>query len=133
VSPAGSGAARYIRKPHRGLAWTILATAGLLSVVLLMSGGSAAHASTPAPAIAALSPAWNSFQSDCVAGPAPGQGSTPEACVCWEQNLVAAAILPGSAVGAIDAAQVGGGPAYTVGENLSGGPVGWAMADCGLS
>ena len=38
---ACEGAIRYIPKPHRRLAWTILATAGLLSIVLLMSGSSA--------------------------------------------------------------------------------------------
>lgn len=49
MSPAGSGAIRYIPKPHKRLAWAVLASAGLLSIVLLMSGGSAAHASTRAP------------------------------------------------------------------------------------
>jgi hypothetical protein len=52
--------------------------------------------------------------------------------VCWESHLEAAAIVPGYAVDALNAAQVGGGAAYTVGENLAGGPVGWAMASCGL-
>lgn len=131
VSPAGGGAIRYIPKAHKPLAWTILATAGLISIVLLMSGGSAAHASIRAP-VAALSPAWNDFQADCVAGPSPGQGSTPEACVCWETNLRAAAIMPSYAVDALDAAQVGGGQAFTVGENLGGSALGAAMAGCGL-
>lgn len=88
MSPAGSGAVRYIPKPHKRLAWAVLASAGLLSIVLLMSGGSAAHASTRAP-----SPPYrrrgNEFQADCVAGPSPGQGSAPEASVCWERNLKA--------------------------------------------
>ena len=131
MSPAGGGAILYIARPHKRLAWTILASAGLLSIVVLMSGGNAAHASTRAP-VAALSPAWNEFQADCVAGPSPGQGSTPQACICWESNLQAAAIVPAYAVDALDAAQVGEGPAYTVGENLAGGPVGGAMAGCGL-
>jgi hypothetical protein len=131
VSPAGSGAIRYIPKPQKRLAWTILATAGLLSILLLMSGGSAAHASTRAP-VDALSLGWAEFQADCTAGPAPGQGSTPLACVCWEGQLQAAAILPAYAVDALDAAQVGGGPAFTVGENLGGSALGAAMAGCGL-
>lgn len=131
MSPAGTGAVRYIPKPHKRLAWTILATAGLLSILLLMRGGSAAHSSTRAP-VAALSPAWNEFQADCVAGPSLGQGSAPEACVCWEGNLQAAAIQPAYAADALDAAQVGGGAAYTVSENLAGGPVGSAMNGCGL-
>lgn len=96
-----------------------------------MSSGTAAHGSTRAP-VAALSPAWSEFQADCVAGPAPGQGSTPQACVCWESNLQAEAIVPAYTVDALNAAQVGGGAPYTVGENLAGGPVGDAMAGCGL-
>lgn len=130
MSPAGAGAVRYIPKPHRRLAWMILVTAGLLSILFVMSRGSAAHASTR-PVVAAL-PGWAQFQSDCTAGPAPGQGSTPQACVCWEGNLQAEAIQPAYAVDALNAAQVGGGAAYTVGENLPGGPVGDAMAGCGL-
>ena len=131
MSPAGSGAIRYIPKPHKRLAWTVLATAGLLSILLLTSGGSAAHASTRTP-VAALSPAWNEFQADCTAGPTPGQGSTPQACVCWEGQLQAEAILPGYAVDALDAAEVGGGAGYMVPENLAGGMVGDAMQGCGL-
>ena len=88
MSLAGSGDIRYIPKPHKRLAWAVLASAGLLGIVLLTSGGSAAHASTRAP-VAALSPAWNEFQADCVAGPSPGQGSAPVACVCCERNLKA--------------------------------------------
>jgi hypothetical protein len=130
MSPAGAGVERFRESPRAaqfiGPALVVVA----VGLVLLLSGGSRAHAS-PAP-IAALSPAWAEFQRDCVAGPAPGQGSAPEACVCWEQNLVASAIVPGYAVDSLNAARVGGGPAYTVSENLAGGPVGWAGNGCGL-
>ena len=131
MSPAGAGAARYIRKSHRGLAWGVLLAVGFVGLLFIPGGGSAAHASTRAP-VAALSPAWAEFQVDCVAGPSPGQGSAPASCRCWESNLAQAEILPAYAVDALDAAQVGGGPAYTVGENLSGGMVGDAMEGCGL-
>ena len=93
MSPAGAGAIRYIPKPHKRLAWTILATAGLLSIVLLMSGGSAAHASTRAP-VAALSPAWRSFRPTALAGPSPGQGAPLRLACAGKTNLQAAAIVP---------------------------------------
>ena len=131
MSPAGGGIAHF-REPPRPAQFIgpalVVAAVGL---VLLLSGGSATHAYRTAP-VAALSPAWSEFQQDCVSGPAPGQGSSPEACVCWEGNLVQAAITPGYAVDALNAAQVGGGPAYTVGENLAGGLLGPAMNGCGL-
>ena len=133
MSPAGAGVARFrdAARPAPFIGAGLLALA-FVALVFLLGGGSAAHASTRAP-VAALSPAWGEFQADCVAGPAPGQGSTPQACVCWESNLEAAAIVPGYAVDALDAAQVGGGPAYTVSENLAGDPaIGDAMQGCGL-
>ena len=132
MSPAGAGVAHFrdAARPAPFIGAGLLAGA-FVALVFLLGSGSPAHASTPAP-VAALSPAWAEFQGDCVAGPSPGQGSTPQACVCWESNLQAAAIVPGYAVDALDAAQVGGGPAYTVRENLAGGPVGGAMAGCGL-
>ena len=132
MSPAGAGVAHFrdAARPAPFIGAGLLALA-FVALLFLLRSGIPAHASTPAP-VAALSPAWSGFQADCVAGPAPGQGSTPLACVCWETNLQAAAIQPGYAVDALDAAQVGGGPAYTVGENLAGGMVGEAMQGCGL-
>ena len=132
MSPAGAGVAHFRNAPRPApFIGAGLLVGAFVALAFLLSSGSPAHASTPAP-VAALSPAWSEFQTDCTAGPAPGQGSTPQACVCWEGQLQAAAILPGYAVDALDAAQVGGGPSYTVGENLAGGPVGSAMASCGL-
>ena len=131
MSPAGFGPSNF-----RTLRLAPCMGAGLLGVmlialILLLGSGSTAHATVRASS-APLSVAWSEFQGDCVAGPSPGQGNAPAACVCWEQNLQAVAILPGYAVDALDAAQVGGGPAYTVGENLAGGMVGDAMQGCGL-
>ena len=130
----GAGIAHYRpREHHRGLAWTILATAGLaVALLLLTGGGSPAHASAPVT-VAAFSPAWAQFQQACVSGGAPGQGEPAAARECWEGNLEQAAIVPGYALDVLNAAQVGGGQAYMVGENLSGGPVGWAMQGCGLN
>ena len=128
MSPAGAGIARYRPREHRTAAWAILAAATLLTTILLSSGGSA-HASTSAPAVAAL-PGRGQFQAACEQGPSPGQGNTGESCVCWEANLEAAAIMPGYAVDALNAAQVGGGPAYTVPQNLAGGLLGPAIYGC---
>lgn len=108
--------------------WVTLLLVG--GIVLLVGSGHSSVAATP---VAALSPAWATFQDDCTSGPATGQGSAPSACECWERNLQAQAILPDYAVGALNAAQVGGGQAYTVRQNLAGQPVGWAMRGCALA
>ena len=130
MSPAGAGVRSFRAHTNTPYACTVLAVIALAVGVLLIPGSQ--PPARAAARAAALSPAWNGFQADCTAGPAPGQGSTPSACVCWEGQLQAEAIQPAYAVDALDAAQVGGGAAYTVGENLSGGPVGSAMAGCGL-
>ena len=74
MSPAGSGAIRYIPKPHKRLAGAVLASAGLLSIVLLMSGGSAAHASTRAP-VAGLRRRGTSFRLTASLAPRPDTGA----------------------------------------------------------
>lgn len=107
-----------------------MVAAAFLGAMATTSGHNVA-AAHPAP-VAALSRRVV-FQRLCVAGPPPGPGSSPQACLCWERNLQAQAVLPDYAVGQLDAAQVGGGAAYTVSENLAGSPVGWAMQGCGVS
>lgn len=72
----------------------------------------------------------DSISAGCVAGPSPGQGSTPEACVCWESHLEAVAILPAYAVDVLNAAQVGQGAAYTVRENIGNVAINNAMNGC---
>ncbi len=130
MSPAGGATAHYRDlRPGRYLPLALLLVA-LVGPFIIFSGARVARV-VQAP-VAALSPAWSEFQRDCTAGPSPGQGSTPQACLCWESHLQAEAIVPGYAVDELNAAQVGGGPAYTVPENLAGGPVGSTMAGCGL-
>jgi hypothetical protein len=72
MSPAGAGAARFreANTACSGFACAGLLVTAFVVLLLMLSGGSAAHAS-PAP-VAALSPAWTEFQRDCVAGPSPG-------------------------------------------------------------
>jgi hypothetical protein len=68
-----------------------------------------------------------------MAGPSPGEGSTPEACVCWETKLQAAAIVPGYAVDVLLAAQAGGGLRYMEFENVGNVAVSGAARGCGLA
>jgi hypothetical protein len=131
MSPAGAGTARY-RRPCIACFAVLTVTLGALLVGALGTiGGGTARASAR-PVVAAL-PGWETFQTDCTSGPSSGQGSSPSACRCWEQHLEAQAILPDYAVGQLNLAQTGAGDAYTVPENLSGQPVGWAMQGCPLA
>lgn len=128
---AGVGTAQFVRRPC--IACTLVAVTvlgALLTGAVATVGGQKAQAA-PVPVVHALA-GWSEFQVQCTEGPAPGQGSSPQACRCWETRLEAVDIVPGYAVLALDAAQVGEGDASTVGANLAGGPVGWAMQGCGL-
>lgn len=62
MSPAGAGVAHF-RGPPRPAQFIgpalLVAAVGL---VLLLSGGTAAHAHRTAPAVAPLTPAWAEFQ-----------------------------------------------------------------------
>lgn len=130
MSPAGAGVRQFRTRTNKPIACTVLAVIALAAGVLLIPGSQPpARAAAP---VAALSPAWSEFQADCVAGPAPGQGSSPTSCRCWEQNLQAVAIMPDYAVDALDAAQVGGGPAYMTLENIGNLAISNAAQGCGL-
>lgn len=131
MSPAGAGVARFRESPRAAQFIGPALVVAAVGLVLLLAGGGAARTYRTAP-VAALSPAWNEFQADCVAGPARGQGSSPASCVCWEGNLAQAAIDPDYALDVLNAAQVGGGPAYTVPENIGNFAVNNAMQGCGL-
>ncbi len=132
MSPAGSAAASY-RAVRLGPYITgPLLLAVLVGLLILISGGKGAARPSQAP-VAALSPAWRTFQQDCTAGPAPGQGSTPSACRCWEERLHAVDIFPVEAVDALNAAQASGGAGYAVAQNLVGSSIGEAIAGCLLS
>ncbi len=132
MSPAGAGIAHFRDGPRPAQFIGPALVVAAVGLVLLLSGGSPARAHAAAPPLAALSPAWSEFQADCVSGPSPGQGSAPEACVCWESHLQAAGIVPGYAVDALNAAQVGGGPAYTVLQNIGNLTINNAAQGCGL-
>lgn len=132
MSPAGSAAANYgaVRLgPYMTGPLLLAVLAGLL---ILISGGRGPARASRAP-VAALSPAWRTFEQDCTAGPAPGRGSTPSACRCWEQHLQAVDILPADAVDTLNAAQVGGGAGYAFAQNLVGSSIGEAIASCLVS
>ncbi|MGO9821957.1 MAG: hypothetical protein ACLPTJ_15090 [Solirubrobacteraceae bacterium] len=131
MSPAGAGVRQFRTHTNKPVIGAVLAVAALVGCMLLIPAGSQARAHT-APPVAALSPAWAEFQSDCVSGPAPGQGSTPQACVCWEGNLQAEVVVPGYAVDALNAAQLGGGPAFTVLQNIGNVAISNAAQGCGL-
>lgn len=131
MSPAGAGIKQFRTHTNTAYVCTVVAVLALAAGVLLIPGSQPpARAAAP---VAALSPAWSEFQADCTAGPAPGQGSTPSACVCWETNLQAVAIQPAFAVDVLDAAQVGGGPAYMTLENIGNTAVNQAAQGCGLN
>ena len=131
MSPAGAGVRQFRTRTNKPIAYSLLAVVALTVCVFAFNGSSSTPVAHAAP-VAAYTPAWNEFQADCVAGPAPGQGSTPQACLCWETNLQAVAILPAYAVDALNAAQVGGGAAYTVPQNLGNLAISNAMQGCGL-
>jgi hypothetical protein len=127
---AGAGSARY--SPDSGPPGIAVAAPVVVAVLIVASALTIAWQRPPVPASMAPLPGWTRFQADCEAGPSPGQGNTPQSCVCWEANLRAEAIRPAYAVDALDAAQIGGGEAYTVPEKLGFGPVGLAMGGCWL-
>lgn len=127
---AGAGSAQYSADSR---ASKIAAAAPLVVAVLIVASAlSIAWQRHAVTASVAPLPGWTRFQADCEAGPSPGQGNTPQACMCWEANLRAEAIRPAYAVGALAAAQAGGGEAYTVPDKLGFGPVGEAMGGCWL-
>ena len=129
MSPAGAGVRQFRKRTNVPYACTVLAVIALAAGVLLIPGSQPpARAAAP---VAAL-PGWQEFQSNCESGPAPGQGSSPASCVCWESNLEAAAILPAFAVDVLNAAQVGGGPAYMTLENIGNLAIRQAAQGCGL-
>lgn len=130
MSPAGAGVRAFRTHTNKPAACTFLVIIGLACLVLLVPGSNQARAHN-AP-IAAISPSWAVFGADCEQGPSPGQGNTQSACECWETNLEAAAIQPDYAVDVINAAQVGGGAAYTVPENIGNVAVATAMQGCDL-
>lgn len=73
-----------------------------------------------------------------MAGPSPGQGSTPQARRCWETHLEAVDIYPAYAWDVLDAAQIGGATpsgagSYTVARNIGSVAVRRAIAGCHLS
>ena len=127
---AGAGSARY--SAHSRAPEIALAASLAVAVLIVASALSIAWQRHAVTASVAPLPGWTRFQADCEAGPSPGQGNPPPACVCWEANLRAEAIRPAYAVDALDAAQVAGGEAYTVPEKLGFGPVGLAMGGCWL-
>ena len=131
MSPAGAGIAHFRVGPRPAQFIGPALVVAAVGLVLLLSGGSAAHAS-PRSAVAPLTPAWAEFQQNCVDGPAPGQGNPGAACVRWERNLVAAAIVPGYGLDVLIAAQEGQGAAYTVLENIGNEAVNNAAQGCGL-
>lgn len=126
---AGRGSAWY----SAGLrALGITAAAPLVVAVLIVALALSIAWQRPAAASVAPLPGWSKFQADCQAGPSPGQGNTPESCVCWEANLRAEAIRPTYAVHVLEAVQVAGGEADTVRAKLGFGSVGMAMDGCWL-
>jgi hypothetical protein len=127
---AGAGSARYSADSR---APGITAAAPLVVAVLIVASAlNIAWQRHAVTASVAPLPGWNRFQADCEAGPSPGQGNTPQACVCWEANLRAEAIRPAYALDALEAAQVAGSEAYTVPERLGPGPVSLATGGCRL-
>jgi hypothetical protein len=127
---AGAGSARY-SADSRAPEITVV-TSLVVAVLIVASALSIAWQRHGLTASAVPLPGWGRFQASCEAGPSPGQGNTPQECVCWEANLRAEAIRPAHAVDALDAAQVRGGEANTVPEKLGFGPIGWAMGGCWL-
>lgn len=129
---AGIGTVRYRSRPRFVCLLVALATVrALLAGVSPVTGQRAATAQA-APVVRAL-PGWAEFQSDCVAGPSPGQGSTPRARRCWAAHLQAAAIVPDYAVDALNAAQAGGnGEAFMVLEDIGNVAIRGAAQGCGL-
>jgi hypothetical protein len=126
MSPAGSGATRFA-PPGRFLPGVL--GAGLLSACLWgvsVTAHPATHRIISQPVAGPLTPAWAEFQQECTAKRSPGPGSTPRACVCWEQNLAGEQIEPTQALDVLKAAEVGGDASYVVPENLAGSV---AMAD----
>lgn len=125
---AGAGSAWY--SAHSRASEITIAASLVVALLIVASALSVAWQRQAVTASAAPLPGWATFQAACEAGPSPGQGNPPQACKCWEANLRSEAIRPAYAVDALDAAQVGGGEAYTVSEKLGYGPVGWAMGGC---
>lgn len=132
MSPAGSAAASYRAVRLGPYVTGPLLLAVLVGLLILVSGGKGAARPSQA-LVAARSPAWRTFQHDCTAGPAPGQGSTPSACRCWERHLQAVGIIPADAADTLNAAQLGGGGGYALAQNLVGSSIGEAAAGCLLS
>jgi hypothetical protein len=127
---AGAGSAGYTA--HSRAPEITVAASLVVAVLIVASALSVAWQWHAVTASMAPLPCWTRFQADCERGPSPGQGNTPQACVCWEANLRAEAIRPAYALDALDAAQVAGGEAFTVPHRLGFGPVGRAMRGCWL-
>ena len=75
---------------------------------------------------------WKAFLAACEAGPSPGQGNTAEACGCWRSNLQKVAVSPDYALDVLNNAEISGGQAYMVPENIGNVAINQAMNGCGL-
>ena len=107
--------------------------AGIIAITLIATQipGPTSQALAQTPVTLHLGP-WEGFLAACEAGPSPGQGNTAEACGCWRSNLQKAAILPTYALEVLNSAELSGGQAYMVPENIGNVAINQAMNGCGL-